>query len=56
MTKFKYIGDGDSCHGVPARDVSSDELSDEQVKAVKASDLYREVKSSKVSKKKEVSE
>ena len=55
MAKFKYVGDGASHLGIPAKDISSDDLSEEQLQVVKESSLYREVRSSKAKKdKKEV--
>ncbi len=53
MAKFKYISDGSFIPGIPTRDISSDELSKEQLQAVKDSPMYQEVKSSKSKSKKE---
>lgn len=53
MAKYKYIGDGSWIPGIPTRDISSDELSKEQLQVVKDSPMYQEVKSSKSSKTKE---
>ena len=52
MTKFRYIGNGEFYRGIPTKDVSSDDLSAEQLEVVKNSSLYQKVGSSKVSKKK----
>lgn len=52
MARFEYIGDGSFIPGIPTKDISSDDLSAEQLQAVKKSPMYKEVTSSKISKKK----
>ncbi len=52
--KHKYIGKGGFLHGIPRRDLSDQDwarLTAEQKEAVKASPLYRAVKSRKATKK-----
>jgi hypothetical protein len=53
MPRFKYIGDGSFLPGIPARNLSEEEVEAAGLEILQASPLYEEIEESKSKPKKE---